>query len=400
VTAPGVAVRPVRAGGGYAPDFLVLVERRQLDETTRNDVREIGVTLDIKNLGSFSLTFNNWDDQKLRYKYSELPDGPFAVGNRVDVKLGYAGQLVPVIAGTINTLQPTFPESGAPTIAISGTDVLQKLKDRKPRDGEVVLYRSQADWQIAQKVALRNRIDIHVDEEGPVHDLVVQKNQDDATFLMERAKRIDFECFVRTDPDTGQDALQFVKPTDGREARPNSTARFYELAYGPGLAGEPKAVGQSNPLIPNLLSFAPTLTLSNQVSKVRVRGWDPRTKQAITFTANRGHLPPGQGVSGPEAAEKALGDRQEAVIDAPVRSVEEARRLAISLLRERAYGFVTATGRIAGLPELRPGDNVEIHGVGQRFSGVYFVLRVDHTLGASGFFTQFGARRIYDGPKR
>ena len=75
----------------------------------------------------------------------------------------------------------------------------------------------------------------------------------------------------------------------------------------------------------------------------------------------------------------------------------EARELAISLLRERAYEFVTATGRLAGLPELGPGDNLEIYGLGRRFSGTYFVKRVEHTLSASGFFTQFTARRVYDG---
>jgi phage protein D len=85
------------------------------------------------------------------------------------------------------------------------------------------------------------------------------------------------------------------------------------------------------------------------------------------------------------------------VVDAPVASDEEARELAVSLLRERAYEFVTATGRVAGLPELRPGDNLEIFGLGVRFSGTYYVKRVEHTLGGSGFFTTFTGRRIFQG---
>jgi phage protein D len=52
---------------------------------------------------------------------------------------------------------------------------------------------------------------------------------------------------------------------------------------------------------------------------------------------------------------------------------------------------------VAGLPELRPGDNLEIHGLGRRFSGMYFVKRVEHTLNTSGFFTQFTGRRIHQG---
>ncbi len=74
-----------------------------------------------------------------------------------------------------------------------------------------------------------------------------------------------------------------------------------------------------------------------------------------------------------------------------------ARKLAAALLRERANQFITGTGRIAGLAELRPRDVLEIHGIGLRFSGNYYVTRVEHTLSASGFFTGFGARRIADG---
>jgi len=97
------------------------------------------------------------------------------------------------------------------------------------------------------------------------------------------------------------------------------------------------------------------------------------------------------------AASKALGAREDTVIDAPVASVEEARKLAAALLRERAYQFITGAGRIAGLAELRPRDVLEIHGIGRRFSGNYYVTRVEHTLSASGFFTGFRARRIADG---
>jgi phage protein D len=151
--------------------------------------------------------------------------------------------------------------------------------------------------------------------------------------------------------------------------------------------------------VPNLIEFTPTLTAAKQVTRLTVRGWDPRTKQSISVAATADSLPGGQGggLNGPAAATEALGAREETVIDAPVASVEEARELATALLRERAYQFITGTGRIAGLPELRLRDVLEIHGIGLRFSGNYYVTRVEHTLGVSGFFTGFSARRIADG---
>jgi phage protein D len=381
----------------YAPEFAVRIEGLEVDPTTKNDIIDLRVHRDIEEMSGFDLTLNNWDDVNLRFKHSDSPE--FRLGGRVAVQLGYADQLLTVATGTISTLSPKFSDSASPTVGVSGVDGLLRLKERKPAEHEDATYRKMADWQIAGKIAQRNHLRLKATEEGPEHVLVVQKNQDDASFLMERAKRLDYDCYILPDEKTGEDTLYFIKPTDGRDSRP---VRVFRLAYAPGLTTGPTA--QPAGLVPNLLDFTPTLTLSKQVSKLTVRGWDARTKQPIVFTATAENLPAGQntadGQSGPEVADSTLQGRQEVVVDAPVTSDQEARELAISLLRERAYEFITATGRVAGLPELRPADNLEIYGLGKRFSGSYFVKRVEHTLGANGFFTEFTARRIHEGGTR
>jgi phage protein D len=52
---------------------------------------------------------------------------------------------------------------------------------------------------------------------------------------------------------------------------------------------------------------------------------------------------------------------------------------------------------VIGTPELRPGDTMQIDGLGTRFSGDYFVTGVEHTLGSEGFRTRFDARRTREG---
>ncbi|MFI0418844.1 phage late control D family protein [Spongiactinospora sp. 9N601] len=378
----------------YAPEFEVFIEGVEADPTTKNDILDIKVHRDIDEMSGFDLELNNWDDVGLKFKHSD--SRRFRLGSRVSVRLGYADKLLTVATGTISTLAPKFPDGASPTVSVSGVDGMLRLKDRKPAKEDDKTFTRMADWQIAERIARRNRLRVVTTQEGPVHDLVVQKNQDDAAFLMERAKRLDFDCFILPDPDTGEETLYFIRPTDGRDGRP---IRLFRLTYQPGLTTGPTALPEG--LVPNLLDFTPTLTVSQQVSKLTVRGWDPRTKQELAFTATAENLPAGQntadGESGPQAADSAAGGRQEVLVDAPVTSQQEARELAIALLRERSYEFITATGRVAGLPELRPGDNVEIFGLGRRFSGTYFVKRVEHTLGASGFFTTFTGRRIHQG---
>jgi phage protein D len=52
---------------------------------------------------------------------------------------------------------------------------------------------------------------------------------------------------------------------------------------------------------------------------------------------------------------------------------------------------------VIGIPDLRPGDNIELQGLGKRFSGAYYVTKVEHSLGNNGYLTQFEVRSLTDG---
>lgn len=361
----------------YAPDYRIEVEGRELNPESKGDVLDLKVVMDMENMTSFDFNVSNWNDQTLAFKYSDT--STFDIGNRIHIRMGYADRLLSMVVGQITTLTPKFPQSGEPTIAVSGVDGMMRLKDSRPGEGETKKYVNMADWEIVQAIAARNNLKAEVTQEGETHPLVIQKNQDDAQFLKERAARIDRNCYVMTDPDSGEATLFFVKPTDGRDS---SRTRVYVFEWGK-----------------SLISFSPRLTLSGQVASVTVRGWDPAAKREIVYKATAADLPGGgQGTSGPQAAEQALGGREDVVVDAPVESDQEARDLAISLLRERAYEFITGSGQVIGIPDLRPGDNLELQGLGKRFSGEYYVKKVEHSLSASsGYLTNFDVRRVFDG---
>src|SRR5207248_2890726 len=79
-----------------------------------------------------------------------------------------------------------------------------------------------------------------------------------------------------------------------------------------------------------------------------------------------------------------LNGKQSVVVDVPVLSQEEANDRAKSILRHLAYQFITGSGQCIGQPDMRPGDTITIARVGQRFSGDYYVTKVEHTFGACG----------------
>jgi len=357
----------------YAPEFQIEVRGYKLDPTTKGDILSLKVDMDLESADRFEFTVNNWDDVRLAFKYSD--SSTFDMGNQVVVKLGYANRLVTLTSGKIKSLAPRFPESGSPTLTVSGVSSLGDLKDKKPDENAQRLFRDMSDYEIAQIVAQRNGLQPVVTAEGPRHDLVWQRDLSEGAFLMERAKRIDFDFYVQTDESSGQESLYFMKPRDTRES---SGVKVFVFEYGR-----------------NLINFTPKLSEAQQVATVTVRGWDPRQKKAIVAKADASNLPQtgGQGRSGPEAA----GDRGDQVVDAPVETQEEAQHLAESLLREKAYEYLTGDGQVIGLPDLRPGHNVELKGLGTRYSGTYYVKTVSHSIGGSGYTTSFGVRRVFDG---
>jgi Bacteriophage probable baseplate hub protein len=370
----------------YAPQFRIEVEGKELGLPVMADIRDVKVVLDIDNVSTAEMTVNNYDDKTFELKWSD--SDLFSIGNRVHVRGGYADRVVSMLRGTIETLSPVFLSDGSPTMTVRAFDGLKALKESGKAADNKPFYNKQ-DWQIVKAVGERHKLQLDRYDEGPVHKVVVQGKQDDLRFLKERAFKIGFELYMQTNPKTGKDGLHFVK-RDGSGAKP----RIYELAWGT-LRNSGNTTAP-----PSLIEFKPTITLSRQVQSVTVRGWDVKDKKAISYTAKpETSNVKGKAGSGPATAGRVAGGegKKEVVIDAPVSSVEEAKALAEALLRDRAYEFLTATGKTIGLPNLRPSDKVEIHGVGKRFGGTYYVTKVTHTLGSSGYVTEFDVCRTHDG---
>lgn len=388
----------------YAPRFRITMGGAEFTEQLNQSLLDIQVVRELDRTGTFSLTLSNWDELTMRLRFDGAEQ--FGAGQSVDVRLGYTWQKkLPVVAkGQVTTVQPDFPSSGPPTLQVSCQDRTTQMKDRKPLPGDQKKFLDLADWQIVKKIAERHDLTVVAEEEGVVHPLVVQKNQDDVAFLLERAKGIDREFYVAPDPESGEEKLFFVCPADGRagstERQPHTFDLWYAVLADGARSGRAEQ-GEASGTVPepNLISFRPTLKLAGQVAKVTVRGWDPRTKKAIVGSATQADLQAERdaGRSGPAAAAQEMGDREEVIVDRPVSSEQEARALAVSVLRDKSYQFVTCTGQLAGLPDLVPSDSLRIGGVGSRFGGTYYTTKVTHSFNSSGFFTSFEARRTSEG---
>jgi phage protein D len=361
----------------WVPAFEVRVNERKAAADVVHDVMSVTYRDSLKDLDTFDLVLNNWDAEKRRFKYLDGDDRRWDPGEKLDISMGYRDRagLSAMLTGVITSLRPAFPASGAPTLTVSGVNVLQQFR-RKPVSKT---YVGKTDSDIAREICKRLRVDVVTKPRSsppePKLEYVIQDNRMDIVFLFERARRIGYDLFVKERPAQGgspaEPEIHFVPP----ESVERTT---YKLVWGG-----------------SLTAFSPSLKTGNQVSSVRVRGWDRVRNKQIDVVVELKNLPT-QALAargGRDRIESMLGEREEIVGTIPVHDATEARAVALSRLALIHRDMVTATGATVGLPDLRAGSRVEVVGVGERFSGSYFVTSTTHTLSDSGYTTQFECRR-------
>lgn len=363
--------QPIYAGKEhYVPEFEVKIAGSEAPREIIHDVTTVTYKDDIKAIDSFEIAINNWDAAKLDFKY--VDNDLFDPGQTIGLWMGYRGSnpLHLMITGTVKSLRPTFPASGGPTLSVSGVNALDSLRKKQVSHS----YEKKTDSQIAKEVisriGLKPRIDDKAAAQEEPYEYVLQDNQYDIVFLHERAQRAGY-VLVMEEGDRGKDQLYF--------GRSESIERpTYTLTWGK-----------------SLIQFQPNLTTANQVGKVRVVGWDPKNKKRIEHTATLGDIDVRDvgGADGRSGMESTIADQEEVVTDQPVESKAEAKRLAEERLSTITKDRIKGSGSTVGTPDLRAGSIVYIEGLGKRFSGRYFVTGTTHTIGDSGYTTQFQCRR-------
>jgi phage protein D len=368
-------------GGFYVPRFRVEVDGAELPEDVLGDVIRLTYKDDVKTLDGFELTVNNWDAENLREKYV----GEHVQASRerlfepcdkeVKVYLGYGSQLTRMLTGHFVTLEPEFPASGAPTLAVRGLNVLHRLRTRQfsyawtgRRESEIAADIATLTHRGRRRFPYDIRTGENFEDEETEIEYLAQDNQYDIDFLLALARRRGYTLYVVEDAD--QPTLYFG-PSD--TPAPEIT---YVLEWGK-----------------SLVDFRPTLTTANQVRSVTVRGWDRRRRRVISETRSLDQRRPCRNRDLQELLRSSCNAREEVVVDEPVFTPAQAGRRAERELCERNKDVVKATGTTVGLPDLRAGRHVRILGLGSRFSGTYFVTDTTHSIGDGGYTTRFSARR-------
>jgi phage protein D len=280
-------------------------------------------------------------------------------GKEVTIEAGQGRDpLIKIFDGEVTTLEVDLAAMGVATLTVRCMDKGHRLHRGKKRKTFVNVKDSDIVNQLAGENGLRGMID----STTTVHDWVIQNNQTDWEFLQFLAQRNGHRVYVQE-----KNSLCFKKIDDAPDEIP--------LEWGKALR-----------------SFRIRVNSSSQVNKVIVRSWDPKTKRSIVGQAAKAQGGPTIGMrsEGGATAQRAFGSAEMVVVDRPVRSVEEATKMAQSVCDDIGASFIEADGLCYNVPQLSPGDKVALSNIGKRFNGKYIVTSTTHTFSAAeGFSTQF-----------
>lgn len=345
---------------GLTPDYRVRINGSDLPAQALADLVALSVQLDVAALSMFTLRLVNWDMDQRKMTWSD--DVLFALGSVVEIQMGYVNHLATLLVGEITGIEPEMGLQEMPMVTVRGYDRRHRLlRGQKTRT-----FRQMKDSDMIRQLAGDGGLSAQVTDSQVLHDYVVQHNQSDLEFMLERAQRIGYEVVVE------DKTLYFRPPAYGE-------SEGITLTHGG-----------------DLLEFYLRLSSLQTTDQLSVRGWDPGAKKALVATVSAGSEGSTMAgtTSGPAAMASAFGQNGLVSTAHPVATQSEADQIAQGRFQAMALGYIMGEGLCSGRTDLRAGMVIKLVGLGQQFSGRYYVTAVTHTFTpAHGYRTAFIVRR-------
>ena len=349
--------------GSSVPDFNLRINGANAPNDLKRDITSVTVQEDLDALSVLTLELFNWKSAGSDMAQTWGDSSLLAVGNEIEISLGFVDNLHKVMLAEITSLEAVFStdDDQEDLLTVRCYDYRNRLaRGRKTRN-----FSQMKDSAIVSQVAQGAGLRAQVKDTKVTLPYVVQSNQTDWEFLQSRASRIGYEVYVK-------DKVLYFQP-------PQNT----------GNAATQIAVDEVG-------EFRPRLSARTQMGEVTVRGWDVKQKQVIVGKAAVGQEAGLMGgkASGARTANRAFGKASAICVNQPVQSKAEADQMALGSFNTMALAYIEGTVAGGGRPQLHAGTVIEMTGAGKTFSGIYYVTSVTHTLTPEvGYQTEFTVKR-------
>jgi uncharacterized protein involved in type VI secretion and phage assembly len=288
------------------------------------------------------------------------------IGSTITIKMTPpGGSPETLIKGEVTGFEAEYDATRLRTI-LRGYDLSHRLH----RGRNTQTYKNVTDSDIARQVAGNASLPIGaIDSTSVTYDHVSQGNQSDWDFLKGRAREIGFEMGMEDGKFYFRTPLQASgAPQTGDYQNHNDPL---QLVFGD-----------------DLLEFRPRVTSAEQVSTVKVRGWDPVGKQVVIGSASAATVAAAV-QDDPNSLAGTFGGPTFTAVNRPLPQQPMVDGAASAIAEIIAGSFAEADGVARGNPKLKAGSTVSVGVVGDRFEGRYTLSGARHVFGPSGYRTHF-----------
>ncbi len=344
----------------YAPSFEVICGLFSKTEIVKMEGMaitglKVEKSLEKSDMCSFSVC-NAYDMASSDFKKDWL-EKHLAIGNFIEVKMGYGDRLESVFKGLITSVKFDFPSEGSPRLSVECHDKSYLMMKHKLSFAWHFLPSSAIAVILAAMYGLDFVVDVSVD----IQETIQQENESNYSFLQRLANKIGYEFFI------SGDTLYFRIPYVGN-LTPITTLKW----------------GRS------LKSFSPQFDLNEQACAVVTRGFSEKMDMAVMGLAGYVTVP---GIDSQKIKNVMknifMGNVIDYEYDIGITSFFEAEAVALLKMGERLMKSLSGSGECIGLPELSPGRFIKIDGLGSQLNSTYYITAVTHTISESGYSTQF-----------
>ncbi len=337
--------------------FQISINGQTASDDIADSINSVQVQYELNKPTMFSFQFDIFNADQGSWQGIELEI--FKLGDNIKISMGI-DNLIEMMTGVITAIEPNFDEEYA-YMTVRGFDAMYLMRFGT----RLHPYVNKTDNAIVKYLADKVKLTALADAPTTKYPYLLQNNQSDYEFLLERAARIGYEVRVE------KEKLLFKKSQEGK-----SPVMTLELGV-------------------NLDRFSASLKALTQGESVEIRGWDQNGKQAINSIATQGSEISKMGgkQSGYTLTQAKLPSSAMTISSSTAVSPADARNMAKAEYNYELETFIEGNGETSGAPEIITGYNIELKGLGEKFSGTYYITSATHTCDEQGYITNFNVRR-------
>lgn len=346
-------------------NFTIAIEGEEVTNLYP-DLLSLEIELDDEIAGMFRMQIALMLQPDGAWKY--LDDEQFMVWKEVVITAGFESGTEELITGYITHVRPNFdPDPTQCTLEIWGMDG-SVLMDRQEKLKD---WPNKKDSDIAREIFSLYGFTPDIEDTTIIHDEAVStiiQRETDIQFLRRLALRNGFECYV--EGTTGV----FKSPQTGGTSQPVLAVHF---------GGETNV----NRFSIEINALTPVNVAMFQVDRV-----NKEIVEAIAETSQQAAL----GQDNAATLVAAGMDPGQVYIGMNVTTGNPEMTALCQGLFHQGEWFVTGSGEIAAnqyAHVLKPRQTVTIKGVGETYSGIYYVSHVTHSLTPEGYVQSFKIKR-------